>query len=174
VLDGWRVEIVATDLAQVVLERSKRHLQPVRGAARTADSDAGEVFPSGRRHVADQCRHSLNVSVKTTEPAARHLSSRHVRRGLLPHVLIYFDLDTKAWCSGNWRRRSRGRLSGAGRGGNSGGVDRHVPSDAGPSRALSPTAKVTSPPLSPRLSDVSALKSTAVRAIASFRAESSV
>ena len=54
-LAGWRVEIVATDLSQEVLEKSKvRPLQPVRGAARPADSAAGQIFQADRRVLADQ------------------------------------------------------------------------------------------------------------------------
>ena len=54
-LSGWRTEIVATDLSQAVLEKSKAGIQPVRGAA-TADRVVGEVLHPERRTLADQCR----------------------------------------------------------------------------------------------------------------------
>ena len=61
-----------------------RHLQPVRGAARPADPDAGEVFHAGRRTLAAQCRDPRHGAASAAQSAAGLLPSRHVRHDLLP------------------------------------------------------------------------------------------
>ena len=61
-----------------------RNLQPVRGAARPADPDAGQVFHADRRAVAAQRRYPRHGAAPAAQPAAGFFPPRHVRRDLLP------------------------------------------------------------------------------------------
>ena len=61
-----------------------RHLQPVRGPARPADSDAGQVFHAGRRDLADRARDPRHGAIPAVQPAERLRRPRHVRRRVLP------------------------------------------------------------------------------------------
>ncbi len=84
-LSGWRVEILATDLSSDALETGQGGpIQPVRGAARPADSDAGQVFQQGRRAVADRAGNPRHGHVPPLQSVARLLELRPVRRGVLP------------------------------------------------------------------------------------------
>ena len=61
---GWRIDLIATDLSNGVLEKgAPGNLQPVRSAARAADSAADQVFQPGRRHVADRARNSRHGQI---------------------------------------------------------------------------------------------------------------
>ena len=54
---GWRIEMLATDLSGEVLEKARAgHLQPVRSAARPADSASGQAFHAIGRVLADRAR----------------------------------------------------------------------------------------------------------------------
>ena len=78
-LAGWRVEIVATDLVQRGAgEGQGRHLQPVRGAARVADPEAGEILQPGRRGLADRARNPRHGAVPPAQSAQRFFAARHV------------------------------------------------------------------------------------------------
>jgi len=164
VLDGWRVEIVATDLAQVVLERSKA------GIFSQFEVQRGlpiQMLVKYFRQVGDmwQINADIRSMVQFKQQNLLHDISRLGTFDVVfcRNVLIYFDLDTKALV---FRQLAKaiaedGFLVLGAAETVVGLTDMFHPM---PDRRglYQPTAKVTSPPLSPRLSDVSALKSTAV------------
>ena len=138
-LAGWRIEIVATDLSNEVLEKAQgRHLQPVRGAARPADPDAGEVFHArsarpGRSRPTSAPWCSSGRS--TCSPTSRHLGTFDLV--FCRNVLIYFDQATKIDVLDRIARiTERGRLSGARRRRDGGRPDRQLQADRRPARAL--------------------------------------
>ncbi len=96
-LAGWRVEIIATDLSHgSAREIQVRHLQPVRGAARPADSVAGQVFQAERR---DSGR-SVPSCARMVQHRQLNLLHDFSQLGTFDvifcrNVLIYFDQDTK-------------------------------------------------------------------------------
>ncbi len=82
---GWRFELIATDLSNEVLEKAREgHLQPVRGAARTADPATYQAFRPDRRDVADRPGNSRHGQVPAAQPSFRFLPARHFRCDLLP------------------------------------------------------------------------------------------
>ena len=95
-LSGWRIEIVATDLSHGGAgEGQGRHLQPVRGAARPADPDAGEILHADRRTLADHADIRAMVQYRQLNLLQdfSHLGTFDVV--FCRNVLIYFDQDTK-------------------------------------------------------------------------------
>ena len=139
-LAGWRVEIVATDLSQACSGKIQgRHLQPVRGAARLADPDAGQAFHASRRAVAAQCRYPRHGPAPAAESAAGLFPSRHLRRDLLPQRPDLFRSGHQGRHLRPPRKGDRARRrAGAGRGRIRGRDFRCLQALSGAARALPP------------------------------------
>ena len=138
-LSGWRTEIVATDLSQAVLEKSKAGIfsqfEVQRGLA---DPVAGEIFHPERRTLADQCRDPRHGAASSAQSAAGLLPSRRVRHHLLPQRADLFRPEYQgqylraAVADAGARRRA-----GAGRGRIRGRHHQHLQALSGAPRTLS-------------------------------------
>ena len=78
-VSGWRTrDRRHRSFARGAREIEIGHLQPVRGAARPADSDAGEAFHAGERDLAAIAGNPGDGAVQAAQPAARFLAARHL------------------------------------------------------------------------------------------------
>ena len=84
-LSGWRVEIVATDLSQEVLEKSKSGIFSQFEVQRGLPIQLlVKHFTPDQRDLAALAGNPGHGAVQAAQPAARLLASRHVRCHLLP------------------------------------------------------------------------------------------
>ena len=138
-LAGWRVEIVATDLSQAVLEKSKAGIfsqfevqrgLPIQMLVKHF-TQIGELWQLNADIRAMVQHRQLNLLQDFS-----HLGTFDVI--FCRNVLIYFDQDTKV---GDVRASGQGardrRHPGAGRGGNRGRHDRRLQALSGAARAVS-------------------------------------
>ena len=84
-LAGWRVEIIATDLSQEVLEKSKAGIYSQFEVQRGLPIQLlVKYFKQNGEFWQINPEHPRHGSAPATEPAARFLSARRLRRDLLP------------------------------------------------------------------------------------------
>ena len=139
-LAGWRVEILATDLSQEVLEKSKAGIYsqfevqrglPIQMLVKYF-KQTGELW---------QINADIRAMVQHRQLNLLHDFSQ---LGIFDvifcrNVLIYFDQDTKINIFSRLAKVDRSRrLSGARRRGNGGRTDRRLQALSGTARALSP------------------------------------
>jgi CheR methyltransferase, SAM binding domain/CheR methyltransferase, all-alpha domain len=92
-LHGMQVEIVATDI-------SERALQPVRGAARSADPLPAEAFHTGRGALADQQGDGRAYPVQIGESDAGLQGAGAIRHHFLPQRSDLLRRTDQARCAG--------------------------------------------------------------------------
>ena len=137
-LAGWRVEIIATDLSQEVLEKSKAGIYsqfevqrglPIQMLVKYF-KQTGEFW---------QINPDIRAMVQHRQLNLLHDFSQLGTFDVIfcRNVLIYFDQDTKINIFNRLARiDGGGRLPGAGRGGNRGRPDRCLQAVSGPARPL--------------------------------------
>jgi len=132
-ISGWRIEILATDLSQEVLEKSKAGLYSQFEVQRGLPI---QLLVKYFKQTADcwQINPDLRAMVQHRQLNLLHDYSRLGVFDVIfcRNVLFYFDQDTKADI---FNRRS-GRLSGAGRGRDRGRADRCVQAPSGAPRPV--------------------------------------
>ena len=138
-LAGWRVEIIATDLSQEVLEKSKSGIYsqfevqrglPIQMLVKYFKQN-GELW---------QINPDIRAMVQHRQLNLLHDFSQLGTFDVIfcRNVLIYFDQDTKINIFGRLAKTMEaGRLPGAGRGGNRGRPDGCLQAVPGQARALS-------------------------------------
>ena len=96
VLAGWRVEIIATDLSNEVLEKSKSGVYSQFEVQRGLPISARQIFQAERRALADQCL-DIRAMVQHRQLNLLHDFSQLGTFDVIfcRNVLIYFDQDTK-------------------------------------------------------------------------------
>ncbi|MGY3405842.1 hypothetical protein ACVWZV_001955 [Bradyrhizobium sp. GM5.1] len=137
-LTGWRVEIIATDLSQEVLEKAKAGIYSQFEVQRGLPI---QMLMKYFKQIGETWQ--INPELRCDDPApaaqsaARFRSARHLRRHLLPQRADLFrsgHQDQHLQPAGSPDRGRR--LPGAGRGRNGGRTDRHVQADSGEARSL--------------------------------------
>ena len=162
-LAGWRIEIIATDLSQEVLEKSKAGIYsqfevqrglPIQMLVKyfKQTGELWQINPDIRAMVQHR---QLNLLHDFSQLGAFDVI-------FCRNVLIYFDQDTKINIFNRLAKITEaGRLSGAGCGGNRGRADRCLQAFPGPAWPL-PAQRGTRAPAKPPAAGAAAPKLAAM------------
>ncbi|MGY2931036.1 hypothetical protein ACVWZ6_000638 [Bradyrhizobium sp. GM6.1] len=137
-LTGWRVEIIATDLSQEVLEKAKAGIYSQFEVQRGLPI---QMLMKYFKQIGEtwQINPELRAMIQHRQLNLLHDFAQLGTFDVIfcRNVLIYFDQDTKINIFKPAGSPDRGRrLPGAGRGRNGGRTDRHVQADSGEARSL--------------------------------------